>query len=312
MSESQSTCPYCGVGCGLKVSVDASTGDSLILASKTHPANFGRLCSKGSALKETLLGAEEGNRLVSPMIDKQVVDWSQAIHTIADKIENSIKLYGRESIAFYLSGQLLTEDYYVANKLMKGFIGTANVDTNSRLCMASAVAAYKRAFGSDVVPCCYEDLELADLIVLIGSNTAWTHPVLYQRMVAAKQANPAMKVVLIDPRRTLTDDLADLHLPLAPSSDGFLFQGLLNFLNENDALDAQYIADHTEGFASALAMAQQTGHSEVAQKTGLNETDLFTFYRWFADTKKTVSFYSQESINRQPEPINVMQSSTAI
>lgn len=293
MSEVSSTCPYCGVGCGLNVSINSESGDSLVLASKTHPANFGRLCSKGSALGETLVGVKEGNRLTHPMIDGKVADWSQTISTIAQKIEDSIEQYGRNSIAFYLSGQLLTEDYYVANKLMKGFIGTANVDTNSRLCMSSAVAAYKRAFGSDAVPCSYEDLELADLIVLIGSNAAWTHPVLYQRMVAAKKNNPALRVVLIDPRRTVSDDIADLHLPLAPSSDGFLFQGLFNYLQENNALDQAYIDEHTDGFAAAAQSAQKTELSEVVLKTGLDEADLLTFYRWFAETKKTVSFYSQ-------------------
>ena len=194
MPQIETTCPYCGVGCGLTVNVDAQRSDCapLIAGSPTHPANFGRLCSKGSALAETL---ELPDRLLFPEIDGRRADWDTATDRIAAAIRTSIQQYGPDSVAFYLSGQLLTEDYYVANKLIKGFIGTANVDTNSRLCMSSAVVGYKRAFGSDTVPCSYEDLEQADLIILIGANTAWTHPVLYQRMQAAKAQRPSMKVV---------------------------------------------------------------------------------------------------------------------
>ena len=298
MSEISSTCPYCGVGCGVTVSVsnDANADKktkAIVLASKTHPANFGRLCSKGSALGETLLGIKEANRITHPIVDGNIVSWDQASDSIAKKINDSIEEHGKESVAFYLSGQLLTEDYYVANKLIKGFIGTANVDTNSRLCMASAVAGYKRAFGSDTVPCSYEDLECADLIVLIGSNAAWTHPVLYQRMVAAKETNPNMRVVMIDPRKTASDDLADLHLPLAPSSDSFLFQGLLKYLAEEDAIDQDYIDQHTDGFEQAISQADALSYDEIVSKTALNKDDVIAFYKLFAETKKTISFYSQ-------------------
>ena len=298
MPEMSSTCPYCGVGCGLSVAVDAKSSATTILASQTHPANFGRLCSKGSALGETLVcgtssNAPQATRLTNPEIDGQAVDWDQASSAIAQAISDSIEAYGQDSVAFYLSGQLLTEDYYVANKLMKGFIGTANVDTNSRLCMSSAVAGYKRAFGSDSVPCSYEDLELADLIVLIGSNAAWTHPVLYQRMVEAKKNNPAMRVVLIDPRMTASAELADLHLQLAPSSDGFLLQGLFNYLIENEALDSNYIAQHTDGFEQAAHAVATMSIEATAARTGVDQVDLATFFNWFASTRKTVSFYSQ-------------------
>ena len=295
MPEISSTCPYCGVGCGVtaNISADTNTTKPIILGSKTHPANFGRLCSKGSALGETLYEQEHANRITHPTVDGQVAEWEQANQAIAERIKRSIDIHGKESVAFYLSGQLLTEDYYVANKLMKGFIGTANVDTNSRLCMSSAVAGYKRAFGSDTVPCSYEDLECADLIILIGSNAAWTHPVLYQRMVAAKQTNPNLRVVLIDPRKTASDDLADLHLALAPSSDTFLFQGLLKYLTENDAIDRNYIDQHTEGFEQALADANGLSDDEICAKTRLDPQDLVTFYQLFAKTKKVVSFYSQ-------------------
>ncbi|PPD17767.1 MAG: nitrate reductase, partial [Methylobacter sp.] len=225
----QTTCPYCGVGCGIDAVVDEPNRLIKIQGDKAHPANFGRLCSKGSALGETI---ELNSRLLEPVVYGQQATWSEALDLVADSFVNAVKTYGPEAVAIYGSGQLLTEDYYVANKLMKGFIGSANMDTNSRLCMSSSVAGHKRAFGSDTVPGCYEDYELADMMVLIGSNTAWCHPVSFQRIRAAKDANPALKIVVIDPRRTVTCDIADLHLPLASGSDGFLFNGLLKFLAE--------------------------------------------------------------------------------
>lgn len=291
--QTQTTCPYCGVGCGVTVSQHTSDDLPLVLASDSHPANLGRLCSKGSALGETLDSRFTPHRLTHPVINGAPTDWDHATGEIAQRIQSSIQEFGPDSVAFYLSGQLLTEDYYVANKLAKGFLGTANVDTNSRLCMSSAVAGYKRAFGSDTVPCNYEDLELADLLVLIGSNAAWTHPVLYQRMVAAKEANPKLKIVLVDPRKTATADLADLHLPITPSSDNFLFQGLLNFLVRENACNETYIADHTEGFEQATEQASSFDINTVANSCGVDVDDLNTFYQWFAETEKTISFYSQ-------------------
>ena len=181
-----------------------------------HPANFGRLCSKGTALGETL-GPED--RLLYPSIHGQRASWDDALKNVASGFTRIIREHGPDAVAFYVSGQLLTEDYYVANKLMKGFIGTANIDTNSRLCMSSAVAGHSRAFGEDLVPGCYEDFELADLIVLVGSNSAWCHPVLYQRIAAREGARPDLQIVVLDPRRTPTCEIADLHLPLRAGSD---------------------------------------------------------------------------------------------
>jgi len=295
------TCPYCGVGCGVSVSRPEQAPDSaddlakppLVLASQSHPANLGRLCSKGSALSETLDKSLQPRRLTHPQIKGETVTWDEASSTIATKISQSIEDHGPDSVAFYLSGQLLTEDYYVANKLAKGFLGTANVDTNSRLCMSSAVAAYKRAFGSDTVPCSYQDLDAADLIVLVGSNAAWTHPVLYQRMVAAKEARPDLKIVLIDPRKTATADLADLHLAIKPSSDNFLFQGLLNYLVENSGLDQTYIENYTEGFETVANAVSGFDLVSVAQVCGVEQTALAELYQWFAETNKSITFYSQ-------------------
>jgi len=288
----KSTCPYCGVGCGVSVDI-GNEATALVLGDESHPANHGKLCSKGSALGETLLDTNHLKRLTHPSIGGERVDWNDATKSIADRISSSIEEHGRDSVAFYLSGQLLTEDYYVANKLMKGFIGTANVDTNSRLCMASAVVAYKRAFGSDTVPCSYEDIDAAELIVLVGSNAAWTHPVLYQRMVAAKQNNANLKVVLIDPRKTASCDIADLHLAIKPSSDGFLFQGLLKYLIDTYSTDEVYIQNHTDGFDDVKELPESANLQATAELVSVNQTDLMQFYQWFAGIKKVVSFYSQ-------------------
>jgi len=171
---------------------------------------------------------------------------------MATKFSEVIKQHGPDAVAFYVSGQLLTEDYYVANKLMKGFIGSANIDTNSRLCMSSVVAAYKRAFGEDVVPCNYDDLERAQLIVLAGTNTAWCHPVLYQRIAQSKESNPNVKIISIDPRRTQTSDISDLHLSIRPGTDSILFNGLLVWLESVGEIDQQFVNASTEGVEQAL------------------------------------------------------------
>jgi len=285
----QTTCPYCGVGCGISAKVDASLHRLKISGDATHPANFGRLCSKGSALGETV---ELKGRLLQPKVYGHETGWNPALDLVADTFSTLIKQYGANAVAIYGSGQLLTEDYYVANKLMKGFIGSGNMDTNSRLCMSSSVAGHKRAFGSDTVPGCYEDIEQAEMIVLIGSNAAWCHPVAFQRIRAAKEANPELKIVVIDPRRTASCDIADLHLPLASGTDAVLFDGLLHFLGEQNALDSAYIKAHTEGFEPALALAG-IDIERVSAICRLNKNDLQRFYGWFSGHKKVISLYSQ-------------------
>src|SRR5438046_759532 len=252
----RTSCPHCGVGCGVWATPDNS-GGAAISGDPGHPANFGRLCSKGSALGETL-GLED--RLLYPMIrcskgNMERVAWSDALDHVAHRFQHIVARDGPGAVAFYLSGQLLTEDYYAANKLMKGFIGSANVDTNSRLCMSSSVAGHRRAFGADTVPGCYEDLDEADLLVLVGSNTAWCHPVLYQRMLANKQKRGA-RMIVIDPRRTDTAGDADLFLGVRPGTDSALFCGLLVHLADNGALDSKYIEAHTSGFDEPLAAAR--------------------------------------------------------
>ncbi|MEM9046851.1 MAG: molybdopterin-dependent oxidoreductase [Pseudomonadota bacterium] len=288
MSSVATTCPYCGVGCGVLATPDANATVS-VKGDPNHPANFGRLCSKGSALGETI-GME--GRLLRPEIRGKEATWEMAVAEIARQFQSAIAEHGPESVAFYGSGQLLTEDYYVANKLMKGFIGAANIDTNSRLCMASSVAGHKRAFGSDTVPGTYEDLEEADLIVLVGSNLAWCHPVLYQRIAAAKADRPGMTVVNIDPRRTATCDLADLHLPLAPGSDVALFNGLLVHLAGVGATDGAFADAHVTGVEEVIAKSEaQAG--QACAITGLDASELAHFYALWARTEKVVTVYSQ-------------------
>jgi assimilatory nitrate reductase catalytic subunit len=291
----RTTCPYCGVGCGVLATPDGN-GGAAIAGDPEHPANFGRLCSKGSALGETL-GLED--RLLYPMIrcskgTMERIAWSDALDHVAHRLAHIIKRDGPGAVAFYLSGQLLTEDYYVANKLMKGFIGSANVDTNSRLCMSSTVAGHRRAFGADTVPGCYEDLDQADLLVLVGSNAAWCHPVLFQRMLANKQTRGA-RIVVIDPRRTDTAGDADLFLGLKPGTDTALFSGLLVQLAEAGTLDSDYIAGHTSGFEEALARAKSIAGSVAATAlaTGLSEQDVTEFFQIFKNTPRVVTLFSQ-------------------
>jgi assimilatory nitrate reductase catalytic subunit len=290
----RTTCPYCGVGCGVLATPD-DKGGAAIAGDPDHPANLGRLCSKGSALGETL---SLDDRLLYPMIRcKGVLErvaWSDALDHVAHRLQHIIARDGADSVAFYLSGQMLTEDYYVANKLMKGFIGSANVDTNSRLCMASTVAGHRRGFGADTVPGCYEDLDEADLLVLVGSNAAWCHPVLFQRMLANKQTRGA-RIVVIDPRRTDTAGDAELFLGLKPGTDTALFSGLLVHLADNGALDQDYIRDHTSGFDDALARARSIAGSPsaTALATGLSEADVAAFFQMFRETPRVVTLYSQ-------------------
>lgn len=285
------TCPYCGVGCGV-LATPCGPEYAEIGGDPEHPSNFGRLCSKGSSLGETL---SLETRLLYPEIQGRRVNWDEALTTVADTFRRIIDTHGPDAVAFYVSGQLLTEDYYVANKLMKGYIGSGNIDTNSRLCMSSTVAAQKRAFGEDVVPGCYEDLDLADLVVLVGSNAAWCHPILFQRLVAAKRQNPRLKIVNIDPRRTATAQSTDLHLSIRPGTDVVLFNGLLNYLRQDDRIDFAFLENHLGRYAEAFENARKTAPSlpAVARICGIPEEDLASFYQWFARTEKVVTAWSQ-------------------
>jgi assimilatory nitrate reductase catalytic subunit len=282
----RTTCPYCGVGCGV-----IAMPDGTIRGDTEHPSNRGRLCSKGTALGLTLNDSE---RLTEPRVNDAPVTWDAALDLIAARFSEIIAAHGPDSVAFYVSGQCLTEDYYVANKLMKGFIGSGNIDTNSRLCMASSVAGHIRAFGEDVVPGVYEDWDQTDLAVLVGSNAAWCHPVLYQRLLAARAAR-GTRIVVLDPRRTATAEDADLHLPLAPGSDVLLFNGLLAHLAASGTADADWMARHTTGFAAALAAARADAADRaiLAARCGLEPGLLAEFYDWFATTERVLTVFSQ-------------------
>ena len=283
------TCPYCGVGCGVSVTVEPD-GSTVVSGDDNHPANYGKLCLKGQSLAETL---EMPGRLLQPVMEGKPASWDDALDRIADQFRHCIETYGPDSVAFYVSGQLLTEDYYVVNKFVKGYLGTANIDTNSRLCMASSVAGHKRAFGADTVPGCYEDLELADLVVLVGSNLAWCHPVLHGRLSAARESNPDMRIITVDPRATATSELADSHLPIAPDSDTALFCGLLKWLVDYGVTDNQYIEASTSGLDAVLAEIDKLDVDAVSRLTGLDVSEITAFFKRFSDTRRVVTVYSQ-------------------
>jgi assimilatory nitrate reductase catalytic subunit len=280
MTAISTTCAYCGVGCGIRANVTGPRALE-IAGDPDHPANFGKLCSKGTHLAETV-GLE--GRLLYPMLGDRQVPWDNALSEVAGRMRACIDEHGPDSVAFYVSGQLLTEDYYVANKLMKGFIGSGNIDTNSRLCMASAVAAHNRAFGEDVVPCTYDDLDAADLILLVGSNTAWCHPVIWQRIEAAR-AKRGTRLVVIDPRRTETAQQADLHIAVAPDGDVALFNALLANMAARGLVNPAQVAKDCavpEGFWPA-----------IARDSGALPEGFATLAQWVAETDRTVTLFSQ-------------------
>ncbi|MDZ4397128.1 molybdopterin-dependent oxidoreductase [Hydrogenophaga sp.] len=295
----KSTCPYCGVGCGVIIETEGSqiTG---VRGDPDHPANFGKLCTKGQTLHLTASPAiTQQTRLLQPLRRLErggfaaPVSWDAALDLATDRFASVIEQHGPDAVGFYISGQLLTEDYYVFNKLVKGLIGTNNVDTNSRLCMSSAVAGYKLTLGADAPPACYDDVNHASCLFIVGSNAAFAHPVLFRRIEEAKKANPAMKVIVADPRRTDTAGFADLFLPLQPGSDVMLFHGLLHIMLWEGWLDAAYIADHTTGFDALKALVRECTPERVAQVCGLKKEDLYTAAQWFATSPATLSLYCQ-------------------
>jgi len=288
MRETRSTCPYCGVGCGVVIEHDGEqiTG---VRGDPDHPANFGRLCTKGSTLHLTAAASIQRQvRALQPMQRAargqplQPVDWDRALDTVADRFAALIERDGPDAVGLYLSGQLLTEDYHVFNKLAKGLIGTNNVDTNSRLCMSSAVAGYKQSLGADAPPACYDDIGLAQTVFVTGSNMAWAHPVLFRRLEDARRANPAMKLIVADPRRTETAEVADLHLPLLPGTDVVLHHALLHVMLWEGLTDPAYIAAHTTGFEVLRDRVREFSPAHAAKVCGLKEADIVQAARWFA------------------------------
>jgi assimilatory nitrate reductase catalytic subunit len=295
----RSTCPYCGVGCGVLID---SVGSQItaVRGDPQHPANFGKLCTKGQTLHLTASPAiAQQTRLLQPMqrlqrgAPAQAMAWDAALDLATDRFASVIGQHGPDAVGFYISGQLLTEDYYAFNKLAKGLIGTNNVDTNSRLCMSSAVAGYKLTLGADAPPACYDDVNHAQCLFIVGSNAAFAHPVLFRRIEEAKKANPAMKVIVADPRRTDTAGFADLFLPLQPGSDVMLFHGLLHIMLWEGWIDSTYIAAHTTGFDALKSLVREHTPERVAQACGLKKEDLFTAAQWFATSPATLSLYCQ-------------------
>ena len=293
MPEVQSTCCYCGVGCGVLISrrdgrITGVRGDP------HHPANFGKLCSKGQALHETVYGH---GRALYPEYRKSRetprvrASWDETLAHVADRFADTIRRYGPDSVAFYISGQLLTEDYYAFNKLARALVGSNNIDSNSRLCMSSAVAGYKTTLGADAPPGCYEDIDLADCILIAGSNMAWAHPILFRRIEDARVKNPDLKIIVVDPRRTATAEIADLHLAIQPGTDVALFLGMLNTLLWEDLTDPVYIAAHTEGFDALKAITRDYAPELAAQLCGISKDDLLKAARWFGQSKAALSLY---------------------
>jgi assimilatory nitrate reductase catalytic subunit len=299
LKETKSTCPYCGVGCGVVIE---SEGEQItgVRGDPDHPANFGRLCTKGSTLHLTASAPiTRQARLLHPMRrdlrgDRpQRVGWDDALAFAADTFARVIRRHGPDAVGFYISGQLLTEDYYVFNKLAKGLIGTNNVDTNSRLCMSSAVAGYKLTLGADAPPNCYDDVNHAGCIFIAGSNTAWAHPILFRRIEDAKAANPHLKIICCDPRRTDTAEIADLYLPIQPGTDVMLFNGMLHVMLWEGWVRHDYIVAHTSGFDELKSTVRDCTPDLVAQVCGIRKEDLVLAAKLFATSPATLSLYCQ-------------------
>ena len=299
MRETRSTCPYCGVGCGVIIQ---SQGDEItgVRGDPDHPANIGRLCTKGATLHLTASNIiTRQTRLLHPMRREQRgaapqrISWDSALDVASEGFARIIREHGSDAVGFYISGQLLTEDYYVFNKLAKGLIGTNNVDTNSRLCMSSAVAGYKQTLGADAPPSCYDDVNHAQCIFIVGSNTAYAHPILFRRIEDAKAANPAMKIIVCDPRRTDTAGIADLYLPVQPGTDVALFNGMLHIMLWEGWTQADWIAEHTGGFDALKTTVRDYTPDLVSQTCGITKDDLFTAAKLFATSASTLSLYCQ-------------------
>ena len=299
LRETRSTCPYCGVGCGVVIQSQGAriTG---VRGDPDHPANFGRLCTKGQSLHLTAAPqVTDQTRLLTPQWRPvrgqapQPLDWDAATDMAAARLAAIVREHGPDAVGLYISGQLLTEDYYVFNKLAKGLLGTNNIDSNSRLCMSSAVAGYKMTLGADAPPACYEDIALAHCLFIAGSNAAWAHPILFRRIEDARSANPDLKLVVVDPRRTDTADMADLHLQIQPGTDVLLFHGLLHLMLREGWTQSGYIDRHTHGFEALQALVADHTPEHVAQVCGVSTADLLTAARWFATSPATLSLYCQ-------------------
>ena len=291
----KTTCSYCGVGCGMIVKKDRR-GRLKVEGDPDHPVNKGMLCSKGMNLHHVVM--DRSDRLEHPQMRwnkkhaLQNVSWDTALERAAAVFTALIKNYGPDSVGFYVSGQCLTEEYYLANKLTKGFIGTNNIDTNSRLCMSSAVVGYKQALGEDSVPIAYDDIELADTFMVAGANPAWCHPILWRRIEAHKEKNPAVKIIVVDPRKTQTCDLADLHLQIFPGTDVVLYNAIAKRLIDKKKINKEFIAKHTDNFDEVKAVILQTSISEAAKICGVSASDIKKAAQYIADASGFLTLWA--------------------
>ncbi|AEK57773.1 molybdopterin-dependent oxidoreductase [Acidithiobacillus caldus] len=291
---SKSVCPYCGTGCGVLIEHD---GDKIlgVRGDPEHPANYGQLCSKGMTLAQTVHGPGRASMPLQRRDGEhwREHDWEQALSDIASSWAEIYRDNGPQALAFYVSGQLPTEDYYVANKLAKGFLGTNHIDTNSRLCMASAVTGYKRSLGMDSVPCSYEDLESTDCLLIVGANVAYAHPILFRRIEAHKARRPELRIIVVDPRRTATASIADLFLPILPGTDVALFHGILHLLIWNDWVDETFIREHTQGWQELKQRVQEYTPQRVAEICNIPEHDLRQAAEIFGTAPRALSLWCQ-------------------
>lgn len=298
LTETKSTCCYCGTGCGVTI---LSDGDRVVdvRGDESHPANFGKLCSKGSTLALTMQPNAMRGRARYPEMRmsrnnaRTRVSWDAALDAVADKFANIVATHGADAVGIYVSGQLLTEDYYVFNKLTKGLLGTNNIDTNSRLCMSSAVTGYQQTLGVDAPPCSYEDIDYATCLFIAGSNTAFAHPILFRRIEAAKEKNPDLKIIVVDPRKTETAAFADLYLPILPGTDVALFHAMLHVMLWEEWIDRAYIEAHTEGFDAIRTQVREMTPAVAAEICGVPAADIITAAKWFATSPATLSLYCQ-------------------
>jgi ferredoxin-nitrate reductase len=298
-------CPYCGVGCGLDVSPPASPnkpthrdGQGIpiwkVKGDRSHPSSQGQVCVKGATVTETL----HHNRLQHPMwrdsLDQTFrrISWDEAMERMVDRIQQVCATQGADALCLYGSGQMQTEDYYVAQKLLKGCLGTNNFDSNSRLCMSSAVTGYVQSFGSDGQPCCYDDLELTDCAFLIGTNTAECHPIIYNRLRKHHKANRRVKLIVVDPRCTTTAQDADLHLAIRPGTDIDLLNGIAHLLLNWGLIDQEFIDDCTSGFAEFVEVVRHYSPSIAADRCGIRISDLETAARWWGESERVLSLWA--------------------
>ncbi|MGP1991812.1 molybdopterin-dependent oxidoreductase [Zobellia laminariae] len=291
----KTVCSYCGVGCGILVDVD-SKGKIEVDGDPEYPSNKGMLCSKGRNLN--YVAQDTGDRIMHPEMrwsrnhPLQKVSWDTAFERAAAVFKSIIAKHGPDSVGFYVSGQCLTEEYYLVNKITKGFIGTNNVDTNSRLCMSSAVVGYKKALGEDSVPISYEDIELADCFLIAGANPAWCHPILYRRLEQHKEDNPNVKIIVVDPRVTQTCASADLHLQILPGTDVILFNAIARWLIEKKKIDKSFIKKHTSNFDACKESAFTLSLRQAAEKCGVPVADIRKAAQYIGDANKFISMWT--------------------